>query len=479
MMSVNKTWLLGTLISGVMAVGLLQSANAQSWQPAKSSLSDDNNTSGQASRRVDEDVAPVDWEERTLRRPLNWQQQNGQPAVQRPAQPMNQPPRRPMQEPRSGGVYHSARRTSYDQDTVVGEPMPVQPGPAIRSTRPGAAVPHRGPEVIPPGTQFEPLAQEGEVVDEGFAGMGGMESMGGEPCDDCGECGDCGPCGRCGDGCCDWPIFDGCCGPWLHGLSVFMGGDAFKGPLDRGTNGNFGMNEGLNLARPLGDPWGCGYQIGANFVQSDFSGAKALVLEDNTTVSAPYRKQYFATAAIFRRAECNGFQWGVAYDYLHDIYVSNANLQQIRSETSYLIDNTWELGYFGAYGVSSDRDRVIDGKLDPTDMFCLYVRQKFECGGNGRIFGGATGTGDGLFGAEVWVPLGKGFALQNEINYRIPKRGKNDAADPSVTPRESWGFVMQLVWYPGQKATCENSNPYRPMFNVADNSLFMVDRLAK
>ena len=53
---------------------------------------------------------------------------------------------------------------------------------------------------------------------------------------------------------------------------VLCRADAFKGPLDRGTNGNFGLHEGLNYARPLGDPWGCGFQIGANAVQSDFSG---------------------------------------------------------------------------------------------------------------------------------------------------------------------------------------------------------------
>ena len=74
--------------------------------------------------------------------------------------------------------------------------------------------------------------------------------------------------------------------------------------------------------------------------------------------------------------------------------------------------------------------------------------------------------------------MGNSFALQNEINYRIPKRGKNDSADPTASPTESWGLVIQLVWYPGQNAMCQRQNMYRPMFNVADNSLFMVDRLA-
>jgi hypothetical protein len=35
---------------------------------------------------------------------------------------------------------------------------------------------------------------------------------------------------------------------------------------------------------------------------------------------------------------------------------------------------------------------------------------------------------------------------------------------------------MQLVWYPGRTALCQQRNPYRPLFKMADNSLFMVER---
>jgi len=291
----------------------------------------------------------------------------------------------------------------------------------------------------------------------------------GEGCSSCGvdECGV--PCDL------GWEVFDGQCGPWLRGLSVFAGADGFKGPLDRGRNGNFGLNEGLNLARPLGDPWNCGYQIGANFVQSDFSGASVVTADNNQYhLFAPMRKQYFATAGIFQRAQGRGFQWGAAYDFLHDIYFQNANLQQLRSYSSFVFDDVWEIGYYGAYGISTDKDRVVvGGRLDPTDMFALFIHRNFENGGDGRIWAGATGNGDGLLGADLWVPLGKGFALENRINYMIPKQGQGIDA---IT-RESWGLIIQLVWYPGQNAKCQQQNIYRPLFNVADNSLFMVDRL--
>ena len=127
-----------------------------------------------------------------------------------------------------------------------------------------------------------------------------------------------------------------------------------------------------------------------------------------------------------------GVQWGVAYDFLHDIYYANANLQQVRSETAYVLNDTYEIGYYGAYGVGNDIDRVsttIIGKLDPTDMFVLFVRRNFENGGDGRLWAGATGNGDGLFGADLWVPLGQGFALENRINYMIPKQGRGDTAE--------------------------------------------------
>ena len=160
-----------------------------------------------------------------------------------------------------------------------------------------------GAEVIEPGTtQFEAIAPGSVFGDDPLRLAARLRlvrrrrdgrRLRWRPCDECG-CEQ--PCDF------GWEVFDGSCGPFLRGLSVFGGVDGFKGPLDRGgANGNFGVNEGLNLARPLGDPWGCGYQIGANFVQSDFSGA-SVVTADGLSLDAPFRKQYFATAGIFRRA---------------------------------------------------------------------------------------------------------------------------------------------------------------------------------
>jgi hypothetical protein len=442
-MNLTKTWFAAILLGGAALGAVCGNLNAQTWQAKW--------------QPADGSTASTDWDQRVLKQAQPVQQ----PSVQQPSVQQSVGTYQPM------GSYRMAQRPSYDRSPFGTVAMNSEPAGPMNQRKPVA-----GEEIVEPGTtQFEPMGQDGAMAGD---------------CPNCGR--SCGPCGACDgspcDGCGDygWEVFDGRCGPWLRGLSIFVGADGFKGPLDRGTNGNFGVNEGLNLARPLGDPWGCGYQIGANFVQSDFSGAPLI---DDTNIRAAYRKQYFATAGIFQRAVCGGFQWGVAYDYLHDIYYQNANLQQIRSETGYVIDDCYEIGYYGAYGVGSDADRVDLNqrlkdhfKLEPTDMFVFYLRRNFENGGDGRIWGGATGNGDGLLGVDLWVPLGKGFALENRINYLIPGHGTHGTSDPGQA-RESWGLVAQLVWYPGQNARCQQGNPYRPMFNVADNSLFMVDRLAR
>ena len=186
------------------------------------------------------------------------------------------------------------------------------------------------------------------------------------------------------------------------------------------------------------------------------------------------RKQYFVTAGIFHRADaCCGFQWGIAYDFLHDIYYQNSNLQQIRSETSYVIDDVYEVGYYGAYGVGTDR--VFDGQAGShrhvRPLRPPQLRERRRRAGMGRRHRQRRRPA----GRRSVGSAGKGFCLGEPGQLHDPQ------ARPQVRPaqaHESWGLVAQLVWYPGQNARCQQQNPYRPMFNVADNSLFM-SRLAQ
>jgi hypothetical protein len=322
-------------------------------------------------------------------------------------------------------------------------------------------------EEDPSATQYEPLAAEGA-----FSPQGGCESG-------CGDCGDSGDCIQC----CPW-MFSW--GPRV--FSIFGGVNGNKGPRDRGLNGNFGFQEGLNFGAPLGDPWGCGYQVGFAALQDNISGYQTSENIRTPTAVTADRHQYFFTAGIFNRAECSGWQWGVVFDMLNDSYVQNATLKQIRTETGYLFNESFEIGYSGAYGVGGDSvngtyfGRTVDGQLDATDQFVAYFRRYFENGGDGRIWGGMTGHGDGLFGADAWIPLGGSWAMQNSFNYLIPKGGRGSSVDGGVLEgaqvRESWSVAINLVWYPGRSSKCIGKSCYRPLLNVADNSLFMVRETA-
>ena len=257
---------------------------------------------------------------------------------------------------------------------------------------------------------------------------------------------------------------------WTRDLEFFAGIHGFKGPLDQGRNGNFGFHEGFNFGAPLGIfDWG--WQIGAEATQSNFSG------DDAVDPRSADRNQFFVTGGIFKRAHEWGFQWGVVYDWLHDDYYVQTDMKQIRSDTSFLFPGGMhEIGYFGAYGTGGGNWVLLDRQLqyfiymEPTDVFALYYRRYFDGGGDGRIWLGLSGRGDGILGGEIRVPMGKNWELENRFNYLIPKQGGGTSAEI----QESWGVTIDLVFYVGHPARCERYHPYRPMLNVADNTLFMT-----
>jgi hypothetical protein len=258
---------------------------------------------------------------------------------------------------------------------------------------------------------------------------------------------------------------------WTRDLEVFGGIQGFRGAFDRTTNGNFGINEGFNFGAPLGIfDWG--WQIGAEATQSNLTGANSSDPESQN------RNQFFVTGGIFKRAREWGCQWGVVYDWLHDVYFLKADLKQIRSDSSFLFPGgVHEVGYFGAYGTGGQNYVLLDRNvkyfiyMEPTDVFALYYRRYFDGGGDGRIWLGWTGNGAGVLGGEIRVPMGKSWELQNRFNYLIPKQGNGGGAES----QESWGVSLNLVWYIGHPAGCERYHPYRPFLNVADNTLFMTD----
>ncbi len=288
----------------------------------------------------------------------------------------------------------------------------------------------------------------------------------------------CSPCGlvRCGTGTCTWvPLCLFLPLPPLDGLEIHHGAQGYTGPANRGGSGSFGMHEGFNWGLPL-----CGFmggQWGANWTQSNFDGN---YLTEDT------RHQVFATAGLYRRVDW-GFQGGLVFDYLRDDWDYQADLGQLRGELSWLWCGCNEIGFWFAAGVNDSENLLIRrpvatstddiiftssrATLEVHDMYALFFRRQFPTGGQGRMFAGLTGNGQGLIGGESQLPINPRWSLRTSFLYVEP--GDSDSAsDPRFT-RESWNVGISLVWTPCPRDPCSRGYG-RPLFNVADNGTFIT-----
>ncbi len=342
-------------------------------------------------------------------------------------------------------------------------PTPEALSPEELPKQPYMFAPQIGDQMPPPE---ELLSEEGPIA---------------RPMPPFGACEPYSPCGPCGAYSGESELFrDGlgvCLINALSGFSFFAGIHGFKGPVDLGQNGNFGFHEGLNFGGPLGDPWGFGYQLGAQTVHSDLTGFR-VDPSNGGPLDTNGRDQIFFTGGLFRRAICGGFQGGVVFDYVHDSYYDKADLQQIRSETAFVSPNRmWEIGYWGAYGLNRERF-VIPTRpnefvlLQPNDIFAVFYRRHFSGGGQGRLWAGATGAGQGIIGGEATVPLGTSWALENNFVYVIPKTSAANGGQAE----EHWSVSINLVWYPGRAARSVFKDPFHPLFGVGDNSALLIRR---
>ena len=407
--------------------------------------------------------ARSDWQQRAHQRPA------ARPSGCAPARPAGQSSLKWLPyEPENNA--RTVRQAGYVEADAAAAPSAapstgpeVIPVPEAMSSEP---VPDKGPMFAP---QFDG-APRGEMPPESYGPYGDY----GAPCNSCGECGfcedQCGPWGGYGGGC----VLD-----WLRGFSFFAGVHGFKGPVDLGQNGNFGFHEGLNFGGPLGDPWESGYQLGFQAAHSNFSGFLITPTGVAPVTGPDNRTQVFVTGGLFRRSPCGGFQSGVVFDYMHDSYYQESDLRQIRSESAIVYDGgVSELGYWGAYGVNKQRvqldrnDPTRFVTFQPNDVFAAFYRRHFSGGGQGRLWAGATGAGQGIIGGEATVPLGTSWALENNFVYAIPKTSASNGGQRE----ETWSATISLVWYPGRAARGVFKDPFHPLFGVGDNSAFLVRR---
>jgi hypothetical protein len=403
------------------------------------------------------------WEQKAVQK---WQPASGSQAAAEPsdrrAAAQWQPVRRPQPV-----------RLASAEGIPTPAPGPIEPSPTLAPT---PARIQAAEEVPPPIAEPFPgeVEQEGENWSPPPLTYEDGVRFGGDGCgqfgDDCGDC-DCEDGSRCGHrhNDCDYMR------ALARNTYFFAGIQGYKGPMDLGRNGNFGFHEGLNFGAALGDPWNCGYQLGLEMTHSNFSGSQAAGQETN---DGSTRDQIFFTGGVFRRAMNGGLQGGATFDFLHDNYYDRTELSQIRSESS-LVFGIHEFGYWGAYSlndrqirISADTQNLQLDVFRGNDMYNLFYRRRFSGGGEGRIWVGATGRAEGIIGADATVPMGTSWALENSFLYMVPKHGVSGGGQQE----ESWSVSLQLVWYPGRTASRVLQNPYHPLFNVADNSTFLVRR---
>jgi hypothetical protein len=400
--------------------------------------------------------------------------------------PVRQAPARPA--PRQNGGQRPTLAPAPPEEVMAprGRSMEVLPTP--RGTP--RHVPHVQPEFQYDMTEeyAHPEEAYGEYSEGGYDEYGGeYEGDYSSSCPDCGQFGQacqCGPPHVCDD---TWPCWHarrqwgrfrlfgggwdvGCPWNWWDELSLFAGPHSFKGPIDQGQNGNFGIQEGINWGGPLWHLHGIGFQLGVQGVQSNFSGSNVDVFSDDN------RNQVFATAGVFVRPPNNhGWQVGVVVDWMQDNYYVDVKLDQIRAELSYVTFCGTEIGGMMASSSTTDTDESTTDMYEVVDMYALFLRHCVPSGGEGRIWAGGTGDGNGLVGADYRVPLTNRLALQGVVNYIIAQ----DGASEEGLNQEAWGMTMNFVWHPFRpRCGTGNNGAYRPLFNVADNTMFIIDREA-
>ena len=269
-----------------------------------------------------------------------------------------------------------------------------------------------------------------------------------------------------GDNCnpCCFPL------PRIGYIEGFMGAHGFTGPLNRST-GSFGFQEGFNA----GLPFFCGttVQAGINATQSNFQGAP-FTPDDRT--------QFFTTLGAFRRVDL-GLQMGVVVDFLHDDWDYNIDLTQVRGEIGWMMPCGNELGFWFAaggdqattdaqvpfFGNNSITFRSSTLDVEPVDIYAFYYRRQFECGGEGRIFGGGTDDSRGLLGGNIRLPINPCWQFSTDFLYVVA----DDEADFRFND-ESWNISFNLVWTPFGQGRGGCQNYCRPLLDVANNGSFLT-----
>ena len=318
------------------------------------------------------------------------------------------------------------------------------------------------------GGYFEGGGCDGGGCDDGGCDDGGEECFGEEVYYDEGGGCSCGSCTGCGSGCGGSRL-----SYMLQNMTLFSGVHGFTGPSNLSSSGSFGFHEGLNIGMPmpLFHQYGFGMQAGFRTLQSNLSGSG---------VTNHQRNQSFFTTGIFRRSDW-GLQGGVVFDLLRDRWYDAVDVSQVRGEISWKHGCQSEFGYWFASGDKSDdsvlpnQETIVTQIWEATELHAFFYRRQLAClrGGLGRFYAGFTGNHDGLIGADTSIPFNSRWSLDSYFTYLIPDEPTGNGG----IENEAWNIGLSLVFHLGGKACCDCGNFFEPLLGVADNGVFIVDRV--
>jgi len=274
--------------------------------------------------------------------------------------------------------------------------------------------------------------------------------------------------------------------PTLEFVDFSVGAESFAGPSDQGVNGNFGFNEQVNLSGSWLGGW-VGWQIGARFIQADLHGMRVLSsgrANDAATWRSDIRHQEFLTLGLFHRAtEYQPWQGGLAIDFMEDHFYYKTDLSQIRFEVS---RRFWCRLDFGTWIVlhTDQEENVIEERsgnntlstYEASDQYTLFLQWAFPNGGEARIYGGGGDSRDGIIGGNFWAPLSHSVAVNGNFGYLFSGKDGRVFGVTRKSLNDSYGVSLNMSWYPHCRARIASRSPYRPLFPVANNGTFFVNR---
>ena len=247
-----------------------------------------------------------------------------------------------------------------------------------------------------------------------------------------------------------------------------FGVHGFKGPVDMGSNGNFGLHAGVNTSGALLPWYGFGYQVGANFLNSDLSGHNT-----GNVSSREDRFSAYTTAGVFRRQLNSGFQGGVVWDWRHDEFYGDYDVHQVRGEISFKRPCADEFGFWFTVNTRDDLLRRVgassDSIISTSELYAFFYRKTWEGGGEGRLYAGFSGESDGILGGNIRLPVDDHWAIDAQATYLIPNEHNGLAAATA----ESWGLGISMVWTPKYGRSDGAAYPFRALLPVASPATMM------